>query len=1263
MLALSLRRLGPLGAGLVPLLLSLILTLPSGLGIGSANGSAAPPNTVGAAASAAPAITSAHSVLAMPHPAAGPTCPLGYPAWANVTVGSLPFGLDPPAPNFAGQTPCTLIYAGHDEVHGTFSSSLPNSADHASFEIHLPKLGSPGVPTLYDDLSVGEVVTGDSSSIGGQSFAELILHPMFVSGGTAVNYTAAVAVWSLLTNQSACAGLNFTWAGDYACEFDEDVNGSAAMPTAVRGGDFVNVSFVGNTTGSGLTIYLNDSTHASAQSQQLSKAKTGTHVFDPAWSAACPDSCKLNWSFPFGLAVGYDLCDNPPACTSFNNTTMVGSLPAVFFAPHFWNGTGYGGDYQYFAPQSDSGACSGVGGGQVIPCTLDMVNGEYPFWTFNGSALSLGPVWPWTTVTWGGAHEELDALGTANDSIPFFLQQVTNSSLGGYLAEGSPLTVSARAEDLGTVTTVLLNYSVPGGTPQSVAMPRISGTTSDGVYNYTIPAPSAPGKITYRVFAGGRADNKLTSPSVRGPAAEVTVGPLPHFRLWLNTSFAGCGGIFLNGTLWPSLTNLSLLPGTYPIVGVMCYKYNFGGWAFTGGARAWPDQPYSTLTLTASGSLGLDDLYDRPNDTLTLEWNTSPACGTILFDGTAYSSLTTLTVEDNETYSLGETGCTGNSFSGWTATVGLFINDTTVYVGANGTISSNWVASVDAVSLLLIADPGGSGGIEFQGAAYVNNTTLYLVQGQSYSLHQYPYGGWGFQSWSVSGSVTLGGGQVTINGPSTVTAHDYRLTIVKLVISPPGGGSVVFDTHVYTGGALINVTNNSANSVFPRAASGYTYVSMGGAPVQNLSVVNGSTLLVHGDGTLTVNFERGSGTAFIEFQTDPAGCGSIEFNGVNYTNSQYTEVPPGLSVGVAPWPCPGFGFVKWLTSGGVSVNGGTANVSAIGGTLLAEFHQLALIRVYTTPGTCGQVVLHGESYSNGASLELPIYAWTTLSEIPCSDYHFSNWVNTTGSLINSTAVYIIGPTLLTAVYSRNTYAVTVLVTPAGCGGLKVGSLTVFNNTTLVLTSGPYRVSAEPCPTFELLGYSTSGNVSVGNGTLAVTGAGSVGVNYGPVPPKLTLFVPSSSYAGISVELTAQIAVPVVPLNGYKYDWNFGDGSSLVTAGNFTNHVYTTTGTYTVSLEVIDPYGRTANGTGTLSVVHQPAVTSSLPLAGYAVIGLIAFLLFLAVAVALRRRSLARRPPKENPPTGNVQEPPKLPSEAPPPALSPQKETDAAEQPP
>ncbi|MCI4346784.1 MAG: PKD domain-containing protein [Thermoplasmata archaeon] len=504
----------------------------------------------------------------------------------------------------------------------------------------------------------------------------------------------------------------------------------------------------------------------------------------------------------------------------------------------------------------------------------------------------------------------------------------------------------------------------------------------------------------------------------------------------------------------------------------------------------------------------------------------------------------------------------------------------------------------------------------------------------------------------------MGGGQIVLNAPGSVTANDYRLTLVRIVVSPPSGGHLLFDSVSHQNGATLNVTNNSVHSIFARANPGYVFLSFGGAPIGNLTV-QGNTLIVNGSGTLTVNLEHGSGTAFVGFQTDPPGCGTVEFDGVNYSNSQFTNVVPNVGVSIAPWPCNGFGFVKWLTSGGVTINGSTAIVSPVGGSIKAEFHALAGVHVFTAPIGCGTVFLAGVPYTNGAVVSLPIFAWSLLSERPCSGFHFTGWDNSTGSTVNATSIYIVGPTLLTATYTRNTYPVTVLVVPASCGSLRVGGTAVFNNTTLILPAGAYHLTSSPCPTNDLLGFNASGNVSVANSTLTVSGAGSIAVNYGPVPPQISLVVPTSAYVQDSVLLSVQVAVPVAPYT-YTYEWGFGDGGGAATQANFTNHVYSTTGNYLVTVKVTDPYGRVVHAEGNLSINTAPPVSNTLPAAGFVVIGILAILIITALALAVRRRSTAAGGGSTpSPPPPNVQEPPTLPPGAVEPlSISSGKEIDA-----
>ncbi|MBM4036928.1 MAG: PKD domain-containing protein, partial [Planctomycetes bacterium] len=63
----------------------------------------------------------------------------------------------------------------------------------------------------------------------------------------------------------------------------------------------------------------------------------------------------------------------------------------------------------------------------------------------------------------------------------------------------------------------------------------------------------------------------------------------------------------------------------------------------------------------------------------------------------------------------------------------------------------------------------------------------------------------------------------------------------------------------------------------------------------------------------------------------------------------------------------------------------------------------------------------------------------------------------------------------------------------------------------------------------------------------------------------------------------------------RYDWDFGDGTVRADAGPTVSHIYTTTGTFTVTLTVTDNQGATASTTLTITVVapEPPAAPTGL----------------------------------------------------------------------
>ncbi len=67
-------------------------------------------------------------------------------------------------------------------------------------------------------------------------------------------------------------------------------------------------------------------------------------------------------------------------------------------------------------------------------------------------------------------------------------------------------------------------------------------------------------------------------------------------------------------------------------------------------------------------------------------------------------------------------------------------------------------------------------------------------------------------------------------------------------------------------------------------------------------------------------------------------------------------------------------------------------------------------------------------------------------------------------------------------------------------------------------------------------------------------------------------VPTTGTVGQNVNFSSSCS-----MDASKYEWNFGDGSA-VSSNATTTHIYTTAGTYTVSLMAMDKKGKHINET-------------------------------------------------------------------------------------
>jgi hypothetical protein len=1189
------------------------------------------PGTAGSAAPAPAALAPARATGAPPTP----TCdPPFYPVYTDVD------GLDPPLPKYSDQSPCQIT---HDEVHATFASGTSGSGEQVNFPIHLPGNGTFGPSSEYTDAYLGMVVSGDSSSVDGQSYAELVMTPG--SNATGVDWSLTVAIWSLLLNTSCSSGLNFTWLNEYGCEVDDAApGGHTSLATNLPGDTFANVTFFGSVSGpSGtLTIGFNDSSDpAYSANYTASAATTGTDTFRPYYDSACPDLCYLNWSSPFGLGLGIDLCD-ALNCYSYNATAQAATAPIELFSPEYFNGISFRGDYQFVAYESSTGACSGATG--VAGCTLDAEIGEYPAFTFNGTSIDFGGNYSWTTETFGGAPREFNALSTATDFVPLFVDELTNSSRAGYVAPGVPLNVSVRIQDLGSLKSVNLSYQPPGATERNTSMTLVAGSASDGFYNASVPDLGANGTISFRVVVVNRARESVSLPPVGYSPNTVLREAIPMVTAGLDQSPPGCGGLSIDGgAVEPNGSSTTLLAGFYPLRSDGCYPYVFSGWATTGGLSISGGSGRSTeVELHANGTVAALWSYVTPHDTVALAFSPS-GCGTITLNGTVVRAPGhgPLSLVNGRTYSLNETPCAGDAFGGWSvsSTSNLTILGANLTVDGNGTVSADFVNDASSYPLLFETAPSGCGGVRLGTAGYVNGSTVNLLPGSPQPVGPFPCAGYGYAAGNVStaGGASLAGGSVSLSAAGSIQYRYYRLTLVDIVTSPAGCGGIEFDGILESSGVELNLTNHTVHTVLAEPCSGYyvqAFVAFG-----DLSL-SGTVLTVNGPGTLEASFRAGVEEYWVGFISEPITCGQVTFDGTGYGNSEFDYVLPDSTHSLGVTSCAGYGFVSWQVSGGVSLADPATDATNLAvvngsGSIEAIFHPLVAVEVETNPATCGGIVIDGFAYGNGASPLFPEGATFPVEAVPCTHTYLSAWQTSGGAAVAGGNLTLTATAIVLAVFLTELYPVHIAIDPASCGPLTLDGLEEQNNTTVPLPAGLYTLGTSPCTGFELLQFATDAGLSVSGLSLDVNGAGNLTEEDGPVPPALSLAVPATAGIGTTVYVSVAVAVPVPPYN-YTYAWSFGDGSTATTPSNFTSHTYARGGTYEVSVTVTDPYGRVATADENVSVVAGPSAAAL----GIGPLGLAIILGGVAIVVAGAVVTIVRaRRPRAPPGDGSVEEAP------------------------
>ncbi|MCI4372597.1 MAG: PKD domain-containing protein [Thermoplasmata archaeon] len=1231
-----------MGAGRLGLLVALVAML---VFLGTVPAVLALPPAASSATTTPALAAPVNSALAPANHAPPPplVCPNGYPAYV-----SLPGPVWPLDPNFNFQGPCH--YIAEDEVHASFASGTNGSGERWSIPWTLPSQGSAGQQNIEDGLYVGMVVSGDPNSSFNQSYLEVQAIPSLnVSSDLVWDVKVAVLSFANMTYFSPvgcppATAMNLSWNDTYFCEFDDLSGGNPiGMLNSVSAGTPLAVTFDGTKGGTaGMNVWVNE-TNASGSSAhtQLNVSRTNTYAFEPAYSTACASDCFLTWGQSYGLGLGIDICPlggaTFAACDSYNGTAYTTLPAATWGIPEYWNATGYSGDYRYLQPESASGVCDtnppvGITTAGCFEYTGNGGDGFYPYFSLTGNGLAFGTTYSSSVSTYGGPYVQfLNTPGT-QDLPALVTTGISDSSLAGYVAPLASVNVTFNVTDLGTITGATLAWSANGSAWTTEVLTGL-GTSSARYYTPVIPSgPNGP--VRYQVNATSAAGLAISS-SVR----TVLRGPLPSFQVGIGIVPGGCGTVSVGGRPYVNGSVATLGPGPVLINASGCYPFNFTSWqvspALTVGSGGGLG---ATLVVRGNGNLTANFVYIRPTQHLSI-FVTPSGCGDVLIDGNSYGEGNVA----NVLYGIGHTlsatvVCAGYAFGGWTPGANVTVLGDTLTVTNNGSLGATFVPSAQTDPVAFATNPNGCGGVGLGGAAYTTGESVNLAAG-TYTLTPTPCSHFGFANFTTLGTgAAVAGTTLTVSGGNgTVVENNFHLTEVYVATAPGHCGGIVLDGTSYVNGTYVPVENHSAYTVTAFACAGHyldAFTASGGL------TLSGSLLSVNGSGTLLVVSLPGIPTIFVGFVTTPAKCGEINLGGTDYTNGAFVTLSPNVVLTIQALPCAAYGVVNWSVTGEISIVGGEAFLNG-SGAITAIFGALVPILIETVPSTCGATLIDHVPYTDGSSAILINGRTYSILPSPCAHYELQDFESSPYVAILNSTLAPNGPSTITAVYVPIPYSVAATVLGEGCGNVVLDGAPVNSGEQFNLTAGNYTLSATPCPTSTFGGFVVSANLSFAVGHLFVNGSGTLSASFLPILPAVTLGGDPAAFVGGAALFYAEVAVPV-SATGYTYDWSFGDGATNSTGANTTTHIYEQTGTFTVTVQVTDPFHHSANATLAVTVVAASTTNYAGPTdAALLALGIAAVAL---VAVVLLARW--RRPPAA--PSG---EPSAAPDEpAPPPPL-------------
>lgn len=691
----------------------------------------------------------------------------------------------------------------------------------------------------------------------------------------------------------------------------------------------------------------------------------------------------------------------PSATYNSNATATVRAIPHAGYYFAGWSGAASGTSNPLslvmdasksvtanFASQSYTLTTNASGSGSVT------AGGTYSYGTVR--SISASPGTGYHFAGWTGA-----ATGTSN---PVNITIDSNKTLTANFTANS-YTLTTNTSGSGSVTA--------GGTYSYGTVRSISASPGTGYY-----------------FAGwsGAATGTSNPVNITVDSNKTLTANFTANSYTLTTTTSGSGSVTAGGSYsYGTVRSITATAGT---------GYTFSGWS---GAASGTSNP---VNITVDSNKTLTANFSANSYTLT---TTTTGSGSVTAGGTyPYGTVRTITA----------TPGTGHSFDGWSGAASGWANTINITIDANKTIRATFVpnsyeisastvpagladiqgasdydygqtATLTAPSVAGYVFTGWSGGISSTanplsftvdsakalianyvasnytvsgvtapaGLGTISGTGAYSY-GQNATLSAPSVTGYTFTGWSGDLSGATNPQSLTVNGNKAVTAS-YSANNYTLTTNTSGSGSVTAGgTYPY----------GTVRTITATAGTGYTFSGWSGAASGTTNPVN---ITVDSNKTLTANFTANSCTV----TTAVNGPGSVSGGG-NYTYGQ--------AASLTATPSTGHTFAGWSgdLSGATNPQSLTVNGNK---SVTASF--VPNTYTVTTNASGSGTVSGGGNYTHGQT--------ASLSASPFTGWTFTNWTGDLSGAANPQSLTVNGNKSVTAVFTVNSYTLTVNTSGVG----------------------------------------------------------------------------------------------------------------------------------------------------------------------------------------------------------------------------------------